>query len=212
MEKYLDEFLDYLEKEDRYSCIKYVNDALSSGKFNIVDLYEKILKPSLNNIECNLKDKKLCIWKEHVRSSIVRTIIENCYSYVINERNLDKSPKKTGKVVVFCPDGEYHEIGARIVSDFFTLCGYDSIFIGSSTPKEEFISILDVLNPRYIAISVTNYYNLVAAKKAITEIRKTASGNLKILVGGNAFVRNPEAYKEIGADGFIDTFSDIKAL
>jgi methanogenic corrinoid protein MtbC1 len=204
--------MEALEAEDRYACINYVTDALLKGRVNIADLYENILKPALNNIECKVGDKKVCIWKEHVRSSIVRSVIECCYPYVIKERDLCNVPKRNQYVVVLCPDGEYHELGARMVSDFFTICGFDSIFIGSSTPKEELFNILDSINPIYIALSITNYYNLVSAKKTISEIRKKAHKELKIIVGGNAFLRNPDAYREIGADALVNTFKDIKAL
>lgn len=212
MDKYYQGLLTLLEAEDRYECIKYVTDALSKDEINIVDLYEKVLTPAMNNIVCSIDNKKLCIWKEHVRSSIIRSVIECCYPYVIKERDLNNPSDKKGKAVVLCPDGEYHEIGARLVSDFFTICGFDSIFVGSSTPKEELINILDVLNPKCISLSVTNYYNLVSAKKTIGEIRKVPVKDLKIIVGGNAFLRNPAAYKEIGADALVNTFSDIKAL
>jgi len=212
MDKMYTELLDVLENEDRYACIKFVTDALASNKIGIVDMYQKILGPAMNKLECKLGEQKLCIWKEHVRSSIVRSVIECCYPFVIKERDSMSPGAKKGKAIVFCPDGEYHEIGARMVSDFFTMSGFESIFIGSSTPKEEFINILDVLEPTYIAISVTNYYNLVSAKRTISEIRKSAKKDLKIVVGGNAFIKNPQAYKEIGADAIINTFEDIKAL
>jgi len=212
MDKLYTELLDVLEKEDRYASIKFVTDALTSEKIGIVDMYEKILGPAMNKLECKLSEQKLCIWKEHVRSSIMRSIIECCYPFVIKERDSIGSGKNKGKAIVFCPDGEYHEIGARMVSDFFTMCGFESIFIGSSTPKEEFINILDVLEPTCIAISVTNYYNLVSAKRTIAEIRKSAKKDMKIVAGGNAFIKNTQAYKEIGADAMVNTFEDIKAL
>ncbi|KNY27529.1 cobalamin B12-binding domain-containing protein [Pseudobacteroides cellulosolvens] len=210
MNKFYEEFLKHLENEERYACLDYAVSKLSTGELDVVTLYEEIVGPALNSIECNLEDKSLCIWREHVRSSIVRTVIENCYTYVIKEQAEKRIREAAGIAVVICPDGEYHEIGARIVADFFTICGFDTTFVGSSTPKEEFINILEYLKPDFIAVSVTNYYNLVSAHKTIKDIRTRYKGNLKILAGGNAFSKNPNAYKEMGADKYVRTFDEIR--
>ena len=99
-----------------------------------------------------------------------------------------------------------------MVSDFFTLLGYEATFIGSNTPKEAFLSSIDLIKPNYIAISVTNYYNLIMAKKAIAEIRSSKFKDYKILVGGNAFQNDHEKAKSIGADKLIYSFKDIVKL
>jgi methanogenic corrinoid protein MtbC1 len=185
---------------------------LEEKKIDIVTLYTNILAPSLNNMKCNIEEGGVCIWKEHVRSSTIRTVIECCYPYVIREKNELYKDVNHGKVIVICPSEEYHEIGARMVSDFFTLSGFETIFVGSNTPKDEFIKAIDYINPKYLAISVTNYYNLVGVKATIDKIRTSSNNKLIILVGGHAFKNNPEAVKKIGADRFIDNFNDIKNL
>lgn len=211
MSKYLDEFLIPFGKGDKQGCVEFVLDKLSKGEVSVLSLYEDILKPALNDQVCDLKEKKLCVWKEHIRSAIVRTIIENCYSYVLREKaNIGKAQK--GMVAVICPDGEYHELGALMVSDYFTLCGYQSIFIGSSTPKEDFLDVIDEIKPDFIAVSVTNYYNLVSAKKTIGSIRAKSKHKVKIVVGGNAFLNNPEVYREIGADALVNTYDEVCKL
>lgn len=214
MNKYYKEFYDLLETENREQCIEFVMSKLTEKQLDIVTLYEDILKPALNNMECRLDEKDMCIWKEHIRSSIIRSVIECSYPFVLKEKNeklanIDNI-ENLKKIAIICPDGEYHELGARMVSDFFMLCGYNSLFIGGSTPKEEFISVIDYLDLKFIAISVTNPYNLVAAKRTIQQIREKCKGNIKVIVGGNAFTNKPEMYKDVGADIYLDTFKDIK--
>ncbi len=216
MNQYYQQFYEYIENEDRESCVNFALEKLSSQELDIVTLYEEILNPALNNMECRIDERHLCIWKEHVRSSIIRTVIECCYPYAVKERNerilTGESLSGMPKVAIICPDGEYHEIGARIVSDFFLICGFDPVFVGGSTPKDEFISVIDYLKLKYIAISVTNQYNLVAAKRTISKIRERFNGKIKIFVGGSAFSQNPQMYKEIGADLYLNKFEDIKKL
>jgi methanogenic corrinoid protein MtbC1 len=99
-----------------------------------------------------------------------------------------------------------------MVADFFTMCGYDVTFVGANTPKNSFLSAIDIVKPKYVAISVTNYYNLVYTQKIITEIRKRKQKESKIIVGGRAFNQNPDVYSEIGADLLLQTFNDIRSL
>ncbi|TYQ18411.1 UNVERIFIED_CONTAM: methanogenic corrinoid protein MtbC1 [Acetivibrio alkalicellulosi] len=212
MDTIYDIFYTYLSKEDKESCVKYALDLLEKKTVNIVELYTKILEPSLNNIGCEVGKENLCIWKEHVRSSIIRTIIECSFPYVLKERDLNNTLKKNLTAIVICPDGEYHEIGARIIADFFTLCGYNTIFVGGSTPKNEFLSVVNTIRPHYVAISVTNYYNLVSAKKTIELLREKVNTDVKIVVGGQAFLNKKNILKDIDANYLIQTFDDIKKL
>lgn len=211
MEKYYIEFMKLLEEENRYDCVNYAINLLKEKKVNIVQLYEEIIKPSIQNITCKVSEKNMCVWQEHVRSAIVRTVIESCYTYVIEERNTNKVVTNK-KVVVLCPEEEYHDIGARMISDFFTILGYESIFVGSNTPKEDFLAAVEFIKPDIIAISVTNYYNLVAAKVAVQNIKSKIKNDIKIIAGGSAFASNKDAHNIIGADYTVETYADIKKL
>lgn len=210
MDTYYNDFLKMLEEENKEGCVEFALSKLESGELDVVTLYTKILEPSLNNMTCKLKDKKICVWKEHVRTSIVRTILECTYPYLLKEKRKNNIGGNKGKVAIVCPPEEYHEIGARMVADFFELNGFDAIFVGSNTPRKDFIEAIDYIRPKYVAISVTNYYNLVAAKKIIQEIKSAAKYPVKILVGGYAFNANPDAHKQIGADRLLETYDDIK--
>lgn len=205
-----EEFIVYLQQEDREKAVNFVLNKLQTKEIDIVNLYTKILAPSLNSMACDVEDKRICVWREHVRSSIIRTIIENCYPYVMKERREIYKYDNNYLVFVVCPMEEYHEIGARMVTDFFTLCGCKAIFVGSNTPFEDIINAVDILKPDFVALSVTNYYNLVHVKRIIDEINKEKT--YKIVLGGNAFKNNKELVKELGAYKLIDSFDDIKKL
>jgi methanogenic corrinoid protein MtbC1 len=212
MHQLLKDFIKVIETEDKSASIDFAISKLQSGELDIVTLYSEILTPALNNMKCD-GPEEFCIWKEHVRSSIIRSIIENCFPHVEKERNEKYQARSTGeKVMVLCPTEELHEIGPRMVADFFTLLGYDVTFVGANTPKKSFLSAIETLKPVYVAMSVTNYYNLSAARRTVEDIRGTKHGKVRIIVGGHAFRKNPGAYKEIGADALVDSFSDLKKL
>ena len=91
-------------------------------------------------------------------------------------------------------------------------CGYDVVFVGSNTPFEDFYNAVGTIKPDVIAISVSNYYNLVVTKKIIDDIRKKTKNEVKIIVGGYAFSENLEKVKMVGADYYAQTFDDIKSI
>jgi methanogenic corrinoid protein MtbC1 len=209
-----EEFVSYLDNKDRQKCVEFILSKLDSSELDIVTLYEEILTPSLREEFCQDK-QKICIWEEHVRSSIIRTVIECCYPYIVKERDNKYRAVVKGRVVVACPTGELHEIGARMVTDFFTLCGLEATFVGANTPRDEILDAVGYIKPIYLAISVSNYYNLLAARKTIQktgEISKTLGHDLKVIVGGYAFEQNPCTCDDVGADLLLRTFEDIERL
>jgi methanogenic corrinoid protein MtbC1 len=212
MEQILREFDVFFEEENKEKAVKYILEKLQAKEIDIIDLYSMVLTPLLNNMKCKLEDKRICIWKEHVKTAIVRTIVECSYPYVIEKRDTLNLPKK-GVAAILCPPDEYHDLGARMVADFFTISGYEAIFVGSSTPYKDFYNAIHVIRPEVIAISVSNYYNLVAAKRMIEEIKKALDYPLKIVVGGYAF-HDDEAnkVKTVGADCYARTYEDILNL
>lgn len=206
------EFLEYLDNEDKENCINLITSKLDKKELDIPTLYKEILEPSLNAFYCDAEEEKMCIWKEHIRTSIIRTIIEICYLYILKERK-EKGVKLLNQTILIgCPAEEYHDTGAKMIADIFTLYGFNAIFVGANTPREEIRDAINLLKPSFIGISVTISYNLVEAEKAISLIKQHTEFDGKIVVGGQAFQNNPDNYKKIGADILIRNFNEIEKL
>ena len=206
------EFRVLFEEENKEEAVSYIINKLHNKEIDVIELYSSILTPLLNNLECKPEEKTIAVWKEHVKTAIVRTIVECSYPYVIEKRKQLDKPKR-GVAAVLCPPEEYHDLGARMVADFFTVCGYDAIFVGGCTPLKDFYHAVPVIKPEIVAISVSNYYNLVAAKRMIRELKEAVTYPLKIVVGGHAFQTDVEAkVAAVGADYYARTFADIVKL
>lgn len=205
------QFKELLEEENKDEAVLFALQLLESGEKSVIDLYQDILAPSLNQMECKLDDHNICIWKEHVRTAIIRTIVECCYPYVIKQRK--QTNQGTGQVVVvLCPPQEYHDVGARMAADFFTLCGYRVIFVGSDTPYQDFYQAIYAIEPDVVAISVSNYFNLIATKRIISELRQACTKDPYIVVGGSAFEGDKEKIKTVGADAYVSKFKDVEQI
>lgn len=201
-----------LKEENRGLAMELCLTALDEKTISVMDLYQEILSPALNSIIQEYDgDEDNLIWKEHVRSGIIRGIIEASYPFVLKEAaEIGREMKES--VIVMCPRYEEHEIGARMVSDFYTIAGYKSTFIGANTPEKTILKAIETIRPGIISISVTNYYNLVALKKTIDEIKNNFNYPIKFVVGGYAFNKNINAYKEVGADIQLKSFKDVLDL
>lgn len=200
----------FLDQEDRRACVELAISRLASGEIGVVPLYQQVLTPALREKINHNTGKPLSVWKEHVRTSIIRTVVECCYPYVIKDIS---PPCNKGRIIICCPLEELHEIGARMVTDFFILCGFEAIFIGANTPHRDIIEAIEDALPDYVAISVSNNYNLVAARRTIRqliEVREKEQLKFRIIAGGTAFEGRPGLVKEIGAEFLLQTFEDIK--
>jgi methanogenic corrinoid protein MtbC1 len=195
-------FLKILETENKDQALLFILNLLEEGR-DIVSIYEDYLIPSLADFNCLLKDEEICIWKEHTRTSIIRTILEASYKYIIEKRK----PFNQKKIIVLCPQEEYHEIGAIIINNYFSLMGFDSSYIGANTPSGDILSAIKVLKPDYIALSVTNYYNLVITKKLTEKIKETFP-SVKIVLGGQAF-NHPDSLAQVTYDFTLKSYQDI---
>jgi methanogenic corrinoid protein MtbC1 len=207
------QFLDYLNQEDKEKSVKLALNKLQDHSLDVVSLYNEILTPALYVDFCKSNQKEICIWKEHVRTSIVRTIVECSYPFVVAERDEKYHSDAKGKIVVVCPPGELHDVGARMVADYFTLCGYFVIFTGANTPQDDIINAIKYEKPQYMAISITNYFNLVETRMTINRITDLKSSlTFKVILGGQACRSNLGACRQFRPDLVLDSFEEIKRL
>lgn len=199
--------IDMLDHEDKAGCVAYALELLDGG-LPVADLFQVFLVPALSYWVCPVEDKEACIWKEHARTAIVRTILEAAYPAVAKAKADVKPVGK--KVIVACPSEEYHEVGPLIVSNYFELVGFESRYIGANTPKDDILSAVKTLNPDYLALSVTSFYNVVQTKKILEEVRRRFP-NVKIVIGGTAFAHEGNRHA-VDYDHYLTSFADILAL
>jgi MerR family transcriptional regulator, light-induced transcriptional regulator len=102
LEKQYQEFSSILASEDKEAALNYALNLLTEQNVGIVELYTKILGPALNQMTCAEEDQRLCIWREHVHTGIIRTIVESCYPFVIAEMKKMNNADR-GTAAVLCP-------------------------------------------------------------------------------------------------------------
>jgi MerR family transcriptional regulator, light-induced transcriptional regulator len=210
-----DAFRPLIDAEDKEGCVSFALSFLESTNLDIATLYEMVLAPAAREQHCTIRERPLCIWEEHVRTSIIRTVIECCYPQLMRARRALSGDKTRGPAVIVCPTEEYHELGARMAADFFTLCGFDVTFVGANTPQHEILEAVGFLHPVFAGVSVTSPYNLIAARRTIQQLvtlRRNTSGQYRIVAGGRAFGTNEAMARSLGADLVVQTYDDIRRI
>ena len=204
MNELYEKVLSALQKEDKETALKLSIDALKNEEISVVELYEGVLTPALAHVVEEYEEIDDLIWREHVRSGIIRTIIESAYPFVLEAR--DNTTIQDDRVIVMCPEFEEHELGARMVADFFRIEGFDTTFVGARTPLKT------VLKAKYLVVSVTNFFNILSVKNLIDAIKNDGNDDLVFVLGGRAVSANPVKAENIGADILLQGHDAIAKL
>jgi methanogenic corrinoid protein MtbC1 len=122
--------------------------------------------------------------------------------------------EKNGRTMVgACVAGDLHEIGMRMVCDFFEMEGWDTMNLGANTPTDDLMKLLAERKPDVLGVSATVPYHVAPVRQLIEKVRATpACAGVVILVGGYAFKVVPGLWRAVGADGTSDSAGGAIAL
>jgi methanogenic corrinoid protein MtbC1 len=139
--------------------------------------------------------RRISVAVEHMASAITESLLTLVYPAIFSAEHSGKS------VVISCVANEYHQIGSKMVADFFELNGWHGYFLGASTPEDDLLRMIDDKQPQLIGLSLSlssNLPTLIETTEAITG-RWPES---QILVGGQAF-RN-------GGSEMLSPFANVR--
>jgi methanogenic corrinoid protein MtbC1 len=119
--------------------------------------------------------------------------------------------QKGPRLVATCVSGELHEIGARMVADFFEMEGWDTYFLGANTPTAGILHTLEERQTAILAVSATMTFHVEQVRALIAATRQSGLP-VRIMVGGYPFNVAPELWRSVGADGFAPTAQEAIAV
>lgn len=174
---------------------------------SISEIYSEIFIPVQLETGILWQTGKINVAQEHFITASTQFIMSRLYPFMFSGN------RGNNKILVTCINGELHEMGPRIISDFFEMKGWDSHFLGANTPAAGIIDYLKNYSINLLALSVTMPYNLSNAALLIRKIRENdTEKQIKIIVGGYAFSRGDGLWEKIGADGHADNIEAALSL
>lgn len=188
-------FLHFLLEGKRQKASQLILDAVQAG-VSIKDIYLHVFQRSQHEVGRLWQQNKLTVAQEHYCTAATQLIMSQLYSHIF-------STKKIGyTLVATCVSGDLHEIGVRMVSDFFEMEGWDTFYLGANVPAASIIDMLIKRRADVLALSATMTYHVRTVEEIIKAVRRNEhTKEVIILVGGYPFNVEPTLWKQIGANG-----------
>lgn len=175
-------FFNALVEGNKEKCTQIVQ-SLIDQRIDLKDIYIELFQTSLYRIGKLWDHNKMSIPEEHMATQIIESLISRF------SPSLNRSMQK--KCVVTCIDKEFHEIGAKMVSNVFELEGWKTYYLGASVPTKEIVKFVKQIDPEIIALSWSLYLNLGRFLEVVDHLTRFFPTK-KIIVGGQALAENPD--------------------
>ncbi len=188
-------YLDALLSGERDAAMNLVLSAVEKGT-DVRMIYEHVFQKTQREIGRLWQNNEVSVAQEHYCTAITQLVMSRLYPYIFNH-------KKNGLVFVGSSVGdELHELGIRMIADFFELDGWDTFFLGANTPMESIVETAVKERAQVVGISVTITYHINEVERIIEALRSRPELSLtKVLVGGYPFNLDTDLWRRVGADG-----------
>lgn len=189
------QYLSALLRGERHLASKLILETVERDT-SVKAIYLHVFQPALYEIGRLWQTNRISVAQEHYCTAATQLIMSQLYGKIFaHERN-------GHTLVATCVSGDLHEIGARMVTDFFEMAGWNTFYIGANAPSASVVSTVVDRKAEVLAISATITYHITAVEELIAAVRRSPPcAGVKILVGGYPFNLSPDLWKKIGADG-----------
>jgi len=187
--RYLAALLDY----DRARATSIVREVLRRVG-SLEHVYVDVLQPALYELGDRWERGEITIAQEHYCTAATQVLMS-----VLNSELVTRKPSGR-RVLAASIGGNTHSVGIRMVADMFELHGWTTMFVGADTPAQSILETLSRESFDVLALSATLDSHVAELEHVVHAVR-AAHLEIRILVGGRAFIIDPELWRRIGADG-----------
>jgi MerR family transcriptional regulator, light-induced transcriptional regulator len=190
-------YLDALLRGRRDTASLLIQTALDAKIADVKEIYLHVFQKTQHEIGRLWQLNQISVAQEHYCTAATQMIMSQLYPHIF-------STARNGRTVVAtCVSGDLHEIGVRMVSDFFEMDGWDTFYLGANTPAPALLQTLKQRDADLLVVSATMIFHIRFVRELIEKIRADErTKNVKVLVGGYPFNVAPDLWRKIGADGF----------
>lgn len=182
---------------DRKTASNLIMGAVEKGT-PVQEIYMNVFQKSQYEVGRLWLDNKITVAKEHFCSAATQQIMSQLYPYIFATERVGR------KMVAANIGGELHEIGIRMVADFFEMNGWDTYYLGANTPVDSILYAIEENKADLVGLSIAIPYQIGLLKNTISRIREKMNGNVKILIGGYALQGIGQNWQEFNADGYAE--------
>ena len=192
----VDEFVHLVLAHDALVATQYVSTLRSNG-VPLTALYLDLLAPAARRLgvlweqdECSFTDVTIGVCRMHQ----ILLDFSRCF-------DAPSGSTETGQNALIVPvPGEQHTFGIFMVLEFLRRAGWNC-FTGTPSTVRKFRPLVRAHDFELIGLSVSGDRHVDTAARVIADIRRgPRNAGCVILVGGRAFLDDPQLATKIGAD------------
>jgi methanogenic corrinoid protein MtbC1 len=199
-------YLSALLEGKRHVASEIVLNAVSQG-VEVRDIYLYIFQPVQYEVGRLWQTNQISVAQEHYCTAATQLIMSQLYPHIF------RTERAGHTLVATCIGGELHELGVRMVADFFEMEGWDTYYLGANTPAESILQTLAERQADILGISATITFHVSDVERLIGRIRTSDTDqNVQILVGGYPFNTASSLWQQVGADGHARDAQEAIAL
>jgi MerR family transcriptional regulator, light-induced transcriptional regulator len=189
-------YLNALLAGERHKASKLILDAVDEGT-SVKRIYLDVFQQSQREIGRLWQINKVSVAEEHYCTAATQLIMSQLYPHIFSTERIGR------RMLATSIGGDLHEIGIRMVADFFEMEGWDTYFLGANAPTETILQAIETQKPDIVAISATITSHISRVEDLIHAIKEHQNDHTPyIIVGGYPFNVAPNLWQKVGADGY----------
>ncbi len=120
-------YFNSLIKGDKAGC-SAILDTLTGRGVDIVTIYTGLFQKALYQVGEYWEMNRISVATEHMATAITESLMIRLQPQLFSSDRIGKNS------VIACVANEHHQVGAKMVADFFEMHGWDGYFVGANTP------------------------------------------------------------------------------
>jgi methanogenic corrinoid protein MtbC1 len=196
--EYLGAVLDGRQSDAEKTVLSAVEGGLS-----VTNAYEQILQPAQRALGTLWHVGEISIADEHAGTAVTMHVMSQ-----LRQRFPAVQPNGKRLVATAAP-GDLHDLGVRMVSDYFHMDGWHDLCLGANVPATDVVATVRRQKADLLAVGTSSALHIRAVGELIDAVRAdSAAAETKVLVGGPPFDAVADLWTEVGADGYASTAKD----
>jgi methanogenic corrinoid protein MtbC1 len=197
-DRLLDDLIGSLDPLDKAAFERKLNGAVAVIPFE--EALHRILLPLQRRIGELWHEGRLNVGVEHYVTKLVQ---QKLFS-VMNQLPVNELGPR---VLIACPEGEIHEVGAQAVAYIAATRGCQVYYLGPNLPISDLLSFCERIKPDLVLLSLTDKKSEAAALQQLKDL-ETIAGRWPVAVGG----QGARAIEDRLRDTKIELLDDLTAL
>ncbi|HSA63588.1 MAG TPA: MerR family transcriptional regulator [Nitrospira sp.] len=194
----LDELFSLLDPLDKTRFEQKLNSAVAVIPFE--EAVQRILLPLQRRVGEMWHEGRLNVAVEHYVTKIVQ---QKLFS-VINQLPMNESGPR---VIIACPEGEFHEVGALAVAYLTATRGCQTYYLGPHLPHSDLRAFCERIKPDLVLLSMTETPREETLTKLVHEW-VSLSQHYAVAIGGHG----AESIAHLLKSGRTELIHDLEAL